>query len=270
MNRTFSSILENYLNERSVCAAYAENLTGVAYRCQAISKEAVNAYLRKRQKIVSPLTLKIERRMLLTLWRWAYDRGFVNAAPRGILSFRTERQSTRAWTRRQVVQLIKTAKKMPGTFRCGAERSLFFEAWVRLGYETGARFGDIWRFRFSDIEDGCIRWVMHKTGDPMHRHLSEECLSSLEALRKWSKDGLILGHFCKRSHAFHLYRDLCEEAGVAGTSRWLRRSGATHVEMELPGKAKVFLGHRTHGLAERNYIDHTQIQRESLTVPELG
>ena len=258
------------MNERSLSKAYRENLTGVAFRCQEISQQGVNDYLKSRQKKVSPLTLKIEKRMILTLWRWAYDRGYTDDAPRGIFSFRTATKSTRAWTKNQVKSLLEAAERMPGTFRCGAGRPLFFEAWVRIGYETGARFGDIWRFRYSDIEDGCIRWVMQKTGDPMHRHLSEKCLSSLEALRKWSKDDLILGHFCGRAHAFHLYHALCKEAGVAGTSRWLRRSGATHVEMEFPGKAKVFLGHRTHGLAEKSYIDHSQIQRESLAVPELG
>ena len=267
---TFPKILSLYLDERSVSKAYEENLTAVAFSCQVISQQAVNDYLKSRQKKVSPLTLKIEKRMILTLWRWAYDRGYTNDAPRGIFSFRTETQSTRAWTKSQLKTLLNSAKKMPGRFRCGAERSLFFDAWIRLGYETGARFGDLWRFRYDDIEDGCIRWVMHKTGDPMYRHLSESCLKSIEAVRRYSPDGLILGHFCKRAHAFHLYHDLCEKAGVAGTSRWLRRSGATHIEMDFPGKAKVFLGHRTHGLAEKSYIDHSQIQRESLAVPELG
>jgi hypothetical protein len=41
----------------------------------------------------------------------------------------------------------------------------------------------------------------------------------------------------------------------SGSLKYLRRSGATLLEAERPGTAQHHLGHRTPGLAQRNYID---------------
>jgi hypothetical protein len=56
---------------------------------------------------------------------------------------------------------------------------------------------------------------------------------------------------------------------LGGSSKWLRRSGATHIEMEHPGKGRLHLGHKTHGLAERCYIDWSQVRRDIPSVPTL-
>ena len=249
---------------------HGENLHRVARNCQVISQENLNHYLEARLETVSSVTVANERRMLLTLWSWAYDNQLVDEAPRGILRIRSSRQSIRAWTGVQVKKIIAAARVFPGRFRCGLAKRFFMTTWAYLGYETGARWGDLWDMRFDQVEVDTIRWSMNKTGDPMHRRLSVACLVEAERLRYYSPDGRILGWACKKRYAMRLWKTLCDSAGVDGTSKWLRRSGATHVEREAPGKGRVFLGHRTHRMAELHYIDRAQIQSDDVLVPSLG
>lgn len=61
-----------------------------------------------------------------------------------------------------------------------------------------------------------------------------------------------------------------DSVGVGGTSKWLRRSGATHIEIREPGKARHHLGHRTLDLAAKAYIDWPQVRREMPRPPELA
>lgn len=56
---------------------------------------------------------------------------------------------------------------------------------------------------------------------------------------------------------------------LGGSSKWLRRSSATHIEMQNPGKGRIHLGHRTIGLAEKSYIDWTQVRRDVPQAPRL-
>jgi len=269
MSKSFSMILRSYLNARTLSPKQVENLQRVAESCQAISRDSVNAYLKARLESVSSVTVANERRMLLTLWRWAYESEVLQVAPRGIMPIHQRSKPIKAWTEAQVRNLIQSAQVFNGRFRCGLAKRFLMTAWARLGYETGARWGDLWAMRFTDIDVDTIRWTMSKTGDHMSRPLSVPCLVEVQRLQAYSPDGRILGWACNKRYAMRLWRELCDAAGLDGTSRWLRRSSATHVELRAPGKARVFLGHRTHGMADRHYIDRTQIRRDAVVVPSL-
>ena len=230
----------------------------------------MNLFLKSRLDLVSSVTVANERRMLLTLWRWAYENQLTDQAPRGILSIRVGHQSIKAWSRCQLKKLIECADSFPGKFRSGLPKRFFMKTWVLLGYETGARWGDLWNMRFSDIDVDTIRWNMHKTGDPMVRRLSVPLLVEASRLKYYSPDGRILGFACNKRYAMRLWKALCKSAGVEGTSKWLRRTGATHVESEAPGKGRLFLGHRTHGMADRHYLDRGQLMEGAPSVPAYG
>jgi hypothetical protein len=60
-----------------------------------------------------------------------------------------------------------------------------------------------------------------------------------------------------------------KRCGLSGTSKWLRRSGATHIEMVAPGKASLHLGHRTATLAAQAYIDWGQVRKTTPVTPRL-
>jgi integrase len=123
--------------------------------------------------------------------------------------------------------------------------------------------------RDDDLVDGAVRWSQHKTGDPHVRPLSPACMAAVREMLAHSPDGRILGWAMQANSARRRMRRYLRSLGLSGSSKWLRRSGATHIEMDAPGKGRLHLGHRTHGLAERCYIDWSQVRKDIPQVPSL-
>lgn len=96
---------------------------------------------------------------------------------------------------------------------------------------------------------------MSKTGDPMTKILTEKTLQSIEDLKRYNKnnDKRILGWCLGKRQSLAMMKEHIESCNLSGSSKYLRRSGATHIEIKHPGYAKLHLGHRTNGLAETNY-----------------
>ena len=266
---TLPALAKQYLATRRVSDAYAANLLRAANACKTLQKEAINAYLKKRLDEVAAITAKCERTMILTVWRFAYEAEIVDLPPRGIMRFRVTKEPTQAWTRDELRLAIEVAKKTLGRLRSGAKLSDYLECWIRLGYETGARHGDLRAFRVDQITGDVIRWVQSKTGDPIEKVLSPACLDAVHAMLARSPDGTILGWSCRRRQAMRLMRDLIDSAGLDGTSKWLRRSGATHCEMEQPGAGRLHLGHRSPALFEQAYCDWSQLRTKTPKTPAL-
>lgn len=263
------TLAKQYLATRQVSDAYAANLIRTAERCRVLQKDTINAYLKKRLAEVSATTAKSERTMILTVWRYAYEAEIVDLPARGIMRFRVTKEPTRAWTRDEMKLAIEAATKAAGRLRSGAKLSDYLECWIRLGYETGARHGDLRAFRADHINGDVIRWVQSKTGDPIEKVLSPACLDACRRMAAGSTDGTLLGWACGRRMALKHMRSHLDACGLSGTSKWLRRAGATHIEMLHPGKAKLHLGHRSVGLAEKNYLDWGQIRRTTPVTPSL-
>lgn len=146
----------------------------------------------------------------------------------------------------------------------------WLECWLVLGYETGARWGDLWSMRDVDFSGTQLRWSARKNGQPVYRTLTPYCMRLVTEMLRMSPDGRVLGWTCGKRRAMRVMKDLLRECGLSGSSKWLRRSAATHVEQRQRGQATVFLGHRTPGLAERNYIDWSQIPSAIPSPPALS
>lgn len=267
---TFPKLAERYLAERIVSKHYACNIRRVAGKCPTITVEAVNRYLRRRSEERASGTVKFERALILILWKWGFESGHLPAMPRGILKIKARRAPTRAWTVEQLREVLAATKRLDGRqMRSGARVGVFLRACALLGYETGGRFSDLMRFTAANLDGDAVSWTQSKTGDPIVRTLSPACLAAVRAMAAGSPDGRLIGWACDRRQAMRLMRGHLDAVGVGGSSKWLRRSGATHIEIEQPGKAKHHLGHRTPGLAEQNYIDWSQVRANAPRTPEL-
>ena len=124
-------------------------------------------------------------------------------------------------------------------------------------------------FRHDQIVGDTLRWTQHKTGDPLVKMLSKPLLEAVERMRRFSTDGTIVGFACGKRMALRHMAAHLKACDLAGSSKWLRRSGATHIEMLHPGKARLHLGHRSVGLAEKAYLDWGQIRATTPVVPPL-
>lgn len=267
---TFKQVAEAYLAARVVSSVYQQNVRRIARLGGPVCADTVNGYIKRRIEVVSGITVRSERTILLSLWRFAYEQRMVAEWPRGVMRIKAKKPPTRAWTIDQVRVLLDKAAEYRGHWmRSGANIGDWLVAWILLGYESGSRHGDIWRFAADNIDGDTLRWTQSKTGDPLHKHLTPACLAACLRMLEQSPDGRIVGWACKPRQAMRWWRQLCVAAGLPGTSKWLRRSGATHIELLSPGKASLHLGHRTQSLAAQAYIDWGQIREHAPRTPSL-
>jgi integrase len=224
------------------------------------------------QEGLSPENVKDHRRNLLTLWRAMFDHMLVDQLPLRVRKVKCPSKPPKAWTMPQLVKLVETAGTLRGCFQRfpNIRRASFWRGFVLLKYHTGLRLGDVLALRWSDIaENGMLTVTMRKTGDIVHHQLSAEVLLAISPLKRSDKPR-VFGDLMNRSNVMEGFRRLRHAAGLTeGTSRWLRRSAATHIEIVSPGAAKAFLGHRTSGLADRNYIDASIVQRQKPAPPRI-
>ena len=268
MNPT--SVAKEYLAGRAVHPLYARGLTKLAGELKEFSAKAVNSHLRVRQESVSPITVANERRMILTLWRWAWEEGLVDSAPRGVQRVKAPLEPVRAWSIDECRALVKGAEKFFGKrLRNGADLGAFLQCWTVLAYETGARYGDIFSWTKDNINAGAVGWVTSKTGVVCARPLSDGALALANKMLESSPDGRILGWVCCRRQSFKFMRKLIASTLKDGSGKWLRRSAATHVEMQEPGKAQWFLAHKSPGMAMRHYLDQRQLAGAATRPPSV-
>jgi len=266
----FKGVADRYLAERIVSRNYASNVLRIAERCGRISVERVNAYLRDRAQQLESTTVRSERTILLTLYCWAYETGLIDEAPRGVMRVKARKKPTKAWTIEQLRLLVEATKSHNGRkLRSGADLGLFLRCWVLLAYECGARFGDVMSFSRDHLDGDTLSWTQSKTGDPLSRPLTPACLDSIDGMLAASPNGTILGWACGRRMAMRHMRQLLDGVGVGGSSKWLRRSGATHCEMERPGAGRLHLGHRSPALFEQAYCDWSQLRKNTPKTPAL-
>lgn len=258
------------MDERVVNPQYERNVRRVAGKVQELSVPAINRYLRMRLAEVSSVTASWERDILCGVWRWAYDRDLVEAMPRGIVKVKAVKPPVRAWTLEQCCTAVKASFQHDHTrLRTGVNLGKFLRCWLLLGYESGARKSDLWKMRDTDFQDDTLYWSQNKTGEPVPKVLSPACMRAVSDMLADSPDGTVLGWALHKQAAGRRMKEFLKGLKYRGSSKWLRRSSCTHIEMEHPGKGRLHLGHKTVGMAERHYIDWTQVRRDVPQAPNL-
>lgn len=269
---TFLSIARSYLNNRVVTKSYASNVIKVAKDVKFLTTESINNYLKKRLETIQASTVRSHRTILLGLWKYAYENDLIDHMPKNIIKIKIKRKPTKAWTIKDCEDLVqKTFEKDNTYLKNGTSIGKYLRCWILLGYESGARRGDIFNFKFSNLDNNILSWTMSKTGDPMTKVLSEKTIQSINDLQIYNtkNDDRILGWVLSKRRSLTIIKQHIIDCGLSGTSKFLRRSGATHIEIDKPGYAKFHLGHRTSGLAEKNYIDFSQITSNIPQTPRL-
>jgi integrase len=166
--------------------------------------------------------------------------------------------------------VISAARGLGYAFkRSHCPASIFFEGFLRAGFETGLRFSDLLNLRCQQLRDGRLYVVANKTGVQIPRRLSQSCRDILTKLSVLGDGKTFFRWALAKKQVRAHFRKLCQRAGVSGTPRWLRRSGATHCEIAQPGSAGRFLGHLSPGLAYRFYVDRTMLDEHCPSPPPI-
>lgn len=268
-------LADQYLSERSASAHYEWFLRRIARQLESagvrhsndFDPSVFNAWIGSLRDL-SDSTRTNWRRGGLVLWHYAHRLGHAAHPSNRVVRVKQSHKPPVAWSAEELSRLEETASRQLGTFKVsGCPKALFWKTFIRIGYETGLRPSDLHNLKVSQFRGNRLFVTHHKTGQAQGKILSPESTRLAQELARLG-DGKTVFLWAVAWKWLHKgFRKLADEAGVAGSIKFLRRTGATYCEIKQPGSAKKFLGHLSDGLAMRFYIDQTLIPDHSPTPP---
>lgn len=233
----------------------------------------VNGWLcAELERGIDPETVRTRKISLVGVWKEAFDSGVAPTAPAKIRKIKVPSKIPVCWDMPELELVRLSARQLTGHMKRDRtiSRADFFEAYVLVGYDIGLRLGDLCRLMFEQIgADGRIVIVQNKTGDMVIGQLGPASMAAIERIRRLGRRRLF-GDLINKANAQKQFRKIVRSAGVRGSTKWLRKTGATWCEAHNPGGAKAYLGHRTAGLAYKNYVDPRFVQQKRPGPPPLA
>jgi integrase len=215
-------------------------------------------------------TVANHRRFMLALWRHAFQDRLTDTPPLRVRKIQIPRTMPEAWSLDQMTRLLEACDRITGRdIPFGVKRGAYWRALILVAWSTGLRLGDIERIRREQIgSDGTLIIHQQKTSWPVLCRVSAEAMAAVDLIGH-TTEKVIFGGRLSRGVMFSDFRTLAALAGLQGTSKKIRKSGATAVENAQPGSAKGFLGHQTHGLSYKHYVDPTKTGKDRPEPPRL-
>jgi integrase len=273
-----ADLLDVYLSEREASPRYIESLNRTVRRAREcglldtsqLLPEKANEFLSRLP--LAAVTRANIRRELLTLWRFAFEHSYTDVPPLRVCRIKATPPPPRAWSLDTLRKLLAAAEQdaRPVSQRCpGLLWRDVLPCWIVVGYDTGLRFSDLLHLHGENIVNGCVICTAQKTGKFTVRAISPAGRECVGRLLEKSRDGTLFRWALSRRRVLRKWKDFLDEQGIVGSSRWLRRSGATYVESQRHGEAQQFLGHSNPTLAVRHYLDQTLTMRIPASPPPL-
>lgn len=273
--KSFLGVAVEHSNRNAVCKEYRAHLVRTAVRMREAGIESMaTASVDRINNLLDsfrgrPSTVAANRRMICTLIR-AADGQRAGKIIDLIRKVKCPVPPPIAWSEKELSSLLAAVDNMTRTLNSGCPSRLFFRAWVLVGYYTGLRFGDQMGLRVNQLRDNRLFLVQNKTGLPIVKVLPAEVVQLLGALATHPMcDGTLFAWALKENWLRVWFRRLCKQAGITGTPKWLRRSGATACEAQSPGSATRYLGHRSPELALKYYVDASLLPNSIPSPPLL-
>lgn len=238
-----------------------------------LNRDTANQWIAKRLADgFSRASMKVRRAAIITLWKSAHDEGLVASPPEKIRTVKVPRPIVDCWNEDQFAAILAEASKLTGDFRqCQIGRAALLRAILLAGYYTGLRPCDLLALPASPAIRSGQRFVVRqaKTSHQIVCVLPADAIEAIAATFPPEREILFP---IDRKLYFQYVRDLAKRVGLKGSPKWVRRTGATLLEVSTPGAAMAHLGHLTPGLAYRHYVDtrQTQANRPLPPTPDQG
>lgn len=264
---TLADLLDAYVAARETSLRYRESLLRTVRKANAAGLSSVgdlqpvqvNRFLAGLSTSLSATTRHNLRRELLTLWRYAFEEGLTDVQPVRIAKIKPSYAAPQAWSATSLEQMLQAAiadlTPVGGTTK--ARVCDLLPAWIGVAYDTGMRFSDVLSLSFSNVRNGSVVTKANKTGKPLVRRLSAGTVQDISELQVLSTNGTMFLWAMSRRRAIKTWRAFLDRNGFGGSSKWLRRSCATYLEIEKPGSATRFLQHSNPALAPAHYLDES-------------
>lgn len=241
------------------------NFTGREPHVRCITSDVLNGWIAAQLDAgYSRTYVKNQRGAILTLLRFARRRGDISAVPDLVRPVKVLPCNPEAFTLVEVAAALAFCRAVRGAFPSGLSRGPLLFAVVLVAYFSGLRRCDLLsiRMKMALLPVWAIR--QQKTGDLIYFAPPYEVKKAITATLDGPRD--LLFPITKKA-LWYWWEQIEESVGRPSSMKWLRRSGATHLEIKSPGSAQAYLGHRTPGLAWRHYIDRTQVQQRKPLPP---
>lgn len=258
-------ILAIYATEKKLSPRYLDclrrsvnrlNGSGITKVCQ-LKSEDINPFLSSLEG--SETTRHNIRREVLTLWRFAYEKGWTQRWPARIPKIVARQAPPEAWSLETLRLMMERARE--DTTHIGGvtllRRCDILPPWISIGYSTALRFEDIHNLRVDELRNGCVSLVARKTGKPLARRLEKQALVMVDWLIKEGDGKTVFKWALTRRRAFVTWRSFLDDHGIKGSSKYLRRSAATYLEKNKAGSASEYLQHSDPRLVKKHYLDST-------------
>lgn len=267
LTMSLADLLDQYTASRPTSSRYRESLLRTVRKAEAagltsvrnLQAAQVNRFLTALSTSLSATTRHNIRRELLTLWRYAFEEGMTEVMPVRVGKIRPVYATPQAYSDTSLEAMLQAAcgDVTPVGGLTKARVCDLLPAWIGIAYDTGLRFGDVLSLSFSSVRNGTIAITANKTGKPLVRKLSAGTLQDIRALQALSTNGTMFLWAMPRRRAIKAWRAFLDRHGFGGSSKWLRRSCATYVEIQRPGSATRFLQHSNPSLAPAHYFDES-------------
>lgn len=249
-------------------AGYLEQLEVLTKRlpwqASDLTPELIDTYLDSALKHLAPSTVHNHRRMLGTLMRFAAQEGHVDKSIlRPLRRVKRPQPCPVALDHQQLAHWIRTADTMPGGTRT-CRYKILLPAWILTAYSTGLRTGDLLAIRWDQIRGHRLLLSQHKTSEPHVCWLDDLALRAIHLLPRLGPR--IFGDVTNQDRILHAMRRLVKYSEQQGTTRWIRRSGATYSEAAGRDSSR-FLGHKDPGM-KKHYIDRLLLSELTDATPQ--
>lgn len=220
----------------------------------------VSRFLAKRATQRSAFTAEKERTQILSLWRFAHDRGVTSARPCVPPATLPERIPT-AWTIEQIRTLIRATDKEQGEID-KVPASLWYRALVSVLWETAERVGAILSVQVIDYQQGMLLVrAEHRKGRKRDKlySLTLETQNLLDQMCRGKKPSQAIFSWDKvKCMLWHSFGRIVRRAGLDNGRKtkfhMIRRSAATHFAAR-GGDATAMLDHSSPRIAKSYYVD---------------
>jgi integrase len=279
---SIQDFVEKYIAARDVSKTYVYRLRKVATKlttflgtsdvAEIFVEDNVNRFLASLTD-ASPFTVRSYRSDVLSLWNAAADHDLV-AYPRmrRIRRAKCPQQVIECFSVDEVKALLAALPTVSGghPLSNGVDRAVFWNAIIRLAWDTGLRRGDCWEFRKSWIRpDGTARVTQRKTRQVVTVRLHKSTVEALDAI-PFDKATHWPGKVSNSSRFCSQFRCLLRRAGIRhGSFKWLRRASGSYVDAELPGAGYKHLGQSGQQVFKQHY-DAGLAGHVGPMPPELG
>lgn len=245
---------------RSLVAGFSAHL-GRTARLIDLTEPTVCGYLAAYRATRSAVSTNNQRRMLLTLWRAAWDRMLLERSPRPGLIRRLPEDwaPPEAWTVDEVAALLTEAAKMRGDV-AGVPAGLWWSSLIATVYWTGCRIGALRWAASVNYRGGMLLIRGQKNGRAQLYVLPESCCAAIDATRPHDRP-LLWPWPWHYNRLFVVMRAIAQRSGAAcppGGRQLFHRIRRTNLSLCAavdPAIAQRQAGHRDYGTTLRHYID---------------